>query len=202
MPNSILEDNSRYRACKRLTDIFGGIVMLLITMFLLPFIAMAIKLDSPGPIFYKVVRIGRQGKPFHYFKFRTMVMEAATSATGPAFKLRSDPRISRVGRFLRQTSLDELPLVLNLLRGDVSLVGPRPAFPLEVQHYSEEQGRRLKVKPGITGYWQVFGREAGANDFQKMIEMDLEYVDNRSLCLDLKIVLRTVVVVLKRRAAY
>jgi lipopolysaccharide/colanic/teichoic acid biosynthesis glycosyltransferase len=130
-----------------------------------------------------------------------MKHDAENTATGPVFKLRSDPRVSRVGRFLRKTSLDELPALLNVIRGSMSIVGPRAALPLEAEHYSEVQRKRLELKPGLTGYWQVFGRAQEANTLDKMVQMDLEYADKQSLLFDLKILIRTVAVGLTRNAA-
>jgi lipopolysaccharide/colanic/teichoic acid biosynthesis glycosyltransferase len=187
---------------KRLLDIFIAAIYLLVSAPLFLVVALAIKLESPGPVFFRQIRLGRYGAPFKYLKFRTMVMDAEQSPTGPIFELRADPRISRVGRFLRITSIDELPALLNVLRGDMSLVGPRAALPLEAAHYSEMQRRRLELKPGLTGYWQAYGSKADRTDFQRMIEMDLEYSDKQSLMLDLKILLRTIVIVLKSEAAY
>ncbi|MCK9194588.1 MAG: sugar transferase [Nevskia sp.] len=165
------------------------------------FIMLAVKLEGPGPVLYSQMRLGRHGKAFRYLKFRTMKHDAENTATGPVFKLRSDPRVSRVGRFLRKTSLDELPALLNVIRGSMSIVGPRAALPLEAEHYSEVQRKRLELKPGLTGYWQVFGRAQEANTLDKMVQMDLEYADKQSLLFDLKILIRTVAVGLTRNAA-
>lgn len=191
-----------YGMMKRLFDILVASTMLVLTAPLFLVVAMAIKLDSLGPILVRQTRLGQQGRPFGYLKFRTMVTDAPETGTGPVFKLRQDPRISRIGRFLRRTAIDELPILFNVLRGDMSIVGPRAALPLEADHYSEVQRRRLELKPGITGYWQVFGREAGATDFQRMVEMDLEYAEKQSISLDFKILLRTFVVALRKNAAY
>ena len=187
---------------KRLFDILFAAGMLILLGPLLLVVALAIKLDSSGPILFRHVRLGRHGRPFGYLKFRTMLVHAAETATGPVFKLQADPRISRVGSFLRKTAIDELPILLNVLRGDMSIVGPRAALPLETERYSEIQRRRLDLKPGITGYWQVFGREAGATSFQRMVDMDLEYADKQSMVLDVRILLRTFAAALKRDAAY
>lgn len=191
-----------YFAMKRFLDLLFAILNLFICAPLLLSIALAIKLDSPGPIFFRQVRVGLRGKIFGYLKFRTMHIEATNIPTGPVFKIASDPRITRVGRFLRRTALDELPALINVLYGDISLVGPRPAFSFEVEHYSQEQLKRLCIKPGITGYWQVFGRKEGIFDLKKMIEMDLEYVERRSLALDFKILLRTILMGIQSRSAY
>lgn len=199
MSNSTHTTRSGYGSMKRLFDIFITTILVLVMAPVFLVAALAIKLESPGPVLYRQTRLGRHGAPFAIMKFRTMFVGAEQSATGPIFELSADPRTSRVGRFLRRTSMDELPQLLNVLRGDMSLVGPRPALPLELAHYSEMQRRRLELKPGITGYCQVFGR---GTDFQRMVEMDLEYVDKQSLMLDLNILLHTIVVVLKSEAAY
>jgi lipopolysaccharide/colanic/teichoic acid biosynthesis glycosyltransferase len=193
------------RRMKRLFDILVAVGILILAAPVLLLVALAIKLDSPGPILFRQTRVGQHGRSIDYIKFRTMVVDALETGTAPMSKWRNDPRISRIGRFLRATSIDELPMLLNVLKGDMSIVGPRAALPLEADHYSELQRRRLELKPGITGYWQVFGREAGAasaTDFQKMVEMDLEYADKQSISLDLKILLRAFVVASRREAAY
>jgi lipopolysaccharide/colanic/teichoic acid biosynthesis glycosyltransferase len=148
------------------------------------------------------MRVGLNGKLFGYLKFRTMRVEATELSTGPVFQLDSDPRITRLGVFLRRTSIDELPALFNVISGDMSIVGPRAALPLEVEHYSEKQRKRLELKPGLTGYWQVFGREKEKFTFDEMIAMDLEYLDKHSLLLDLKILVCTVVMALRSRSAY
>ena len=191
-----------YGMMKRLFDLLVATSFLILTIPTFIVVMIAIKLDSPGPIFFPQIRLGRHGKPFRYLKFRTMVVNAPNIGTFAIYKLREDQRISRIGRLLRKTAIDELPVLLNVLRGDMSIVGPRPALPLEADHYSELQRRRLELKPGVTGYWQVFGRQAGSYDFQRMVEMDLEYADKQSIFLDLKILLYTFVLALRRKAAY
>jgi len=131
-----------------------------------------------------------------------MRIDAIEQNTGAVFFLRNDSRITPIGRFLRKTALDELPSFFSVLIGDMSVIGPRPAFPLEINHYSVEQRKRLSVKPGITGYWQTFGRESGVTDLNKMIEMDLEYIENRSFWLDLKILFKTFWMSLSSKGAY
>ena len=169
----------------------------------------AIKLDSPGPVLFSQVRIGRNGRPFKCYKFRSMVDGAATmqedlsalnEATGPLFKVRNDPRRTRVGRWLRRYSLDELPQLINVLRGEMSLVGPRPNLPDEVAQYAEWHGKRLTVSPGITGLWQVSGRSDLT--FDEMVLLDIYYVENWSLTMDLSILLRSLPAVLRARGAY
>lgn len=172
-------------------------------------IALAIKLDSPGPVLFRQTRIGKGGKPFTLYKFRSMVdgadrqQEALRRATGRSallFKLRDDPRVTRVGRFLRRTSLDELPQFFNVLKGEMSVVGPRPPVPEEVAEYQDWHLQRLLVTPGLTGLWQVNGRSDLT--FDEMVRLDLYYVENWSPWLDLKVILRTVPVVLTGRGAY
>lgn len=193
---------SRYGLMKRIFDMFVASIMLVFVLPMMLLVALVIKLESPGPVLSWHERLGRHGKPFKYLKFRTMQLNSEQAATGPVFQLRSDPRISRVGRFLRMTALDEIPAFINVLLGDMSIVGPRAALPLEVERYSDAQKRRLELKPGLTGYWQVFGREAGATDFDQMVQMDIEYAEKQSLLLDLRILLRTFSIVFNSKAAY
>ena len=193
---------SRYGLMKRIFDIFIASIMLVLVLPMLLLVALAIKLESPGPVLFWQERLGRHGKPFKYLKFRTMKLHSEQAATGPVFQLRSDPRISRVGRFLRMTAVDELPTLINVLLGDMSIVGPRAALPLEAARYSDTQKRRLELRPGLTGYWQVFGREAGATDLDRMVQMDIEYAEKQSLLLDLRILFRTFRIALTSKAAY
>ncbi len=197
------------RIAKRSFDLAGGVLILPFFLLLFPFIAAAIKLDSRGPVLLPQVRVGRAGKSFNYHKFRSMVDNAEkqlpkllryNEANGPVFKMKDDPRVTRVGRFLRKTSLDELPQILNVLKGDMSLVGPRPPLPREVRQYTREQRRRLTIKPGITGPWQVSGRSDVG--FDEWMRLDLYYIQHWSLLLDLTILLKTVKVVLSRKGAY
>jgi lipopolysaccharide/colanic/teichoic acid biosynthesis glycosyltransferase len=188
-----------YIFVKRLFDIIFAIISLVLLAPLFLVIALAIKLDSDGPVFFYQMRLGRHGVPFKYLKFRTMVKRADQSDTKPIFHLSEDPRITQVGRFLRITALDELPALLNVLYGEMSIVGPRAALPLEAEHYSELVQKRLELRPGITGYWQVYGR---GGPFKNMVEMDLEYMEKLSLMLDLKILSRTIVIVLMGKGAY
>ena len=187
---------------KRAFDLTAAIILLLVLAPLLPLIALAIRISSSGPVFVRQIRLGQYGKTFAYLKFRTMISTAPEIATGQSLAVKSDPRITAIGRFLRETSLDELPALLNVVSGDMSIVGPRAALPLELARYSRKQLRRLQLKPGITGYWQVYGRSNDGSDFARMIRMDLLYVRRQSLLLDLKILLRTAVVVLYRKGAY
>ncbi len=194
---------------KRLQDLTASTLGIVLTAPLVPIIAAAIKLGSPGPIFYSQTRCGLNGRRFKLRKFRTMyegsdsrLDEVAhlNEVDGPAFKARHDPRITPVGRVLRRMSLDELPQLYNVFKGDMSLVGPRPPLPEEVGRYERWQRRRLSMKPGITGLWQVSGR-ANLDDFNRWIALDLAYIDQWSPWLDLKILLKTIPAVLSTRGA-
>lgn len=193
---------------KRLIDIFGAILGLLITAILFLPIAIAIKLDDPGPIFYSQIRCGHRGQTFRMWKFRSMITDADklqhlvyNQAKGSIFKNRHDPRVTRVGRFLRRTSLDELPQFWNVLKGDMSLVGTRPPTVSEVMSYEQHHWKRLEVKPGITGEWQVRGRSK-IEDFEEIVQLDLQYQDRWSLLYDLSLVAQTVFVVFVKDGAY
>jgi exopolysaccharide biosynthesis polyprenyl glycosylphosphotransferase len=197
------------RILKRLFDLAASLLALPFILLLYPFIAGAIKLESAGPVIFRQTRVGKAGRQFTSFKFRTMVpdaeaqlakLQAKNEASGPVFKMKNDPRVTKVGRFLRRTSLDELPQFFNVLKGDMSLVGPRPPIPAEVAKYDRQQRRRLTIKPGITGPWQVSGRSDIS--FDEWVRLDVYYIQNWSLLLDLTILLKTVAVVLSRRGAY
>jgi exopolysaccharide biosynthesis polyprenyl glycosylphosphotransferase len=194
---------------KRASDIVLGALLALVSMPLWLLIMVAIKLDSRGPILYSQTRIGKNGVPFRCFKFRSMVDHAddmrhelgqLNEASGPLFKMRDDPRRTRVGRMIRRFSLDELPQVLNVMRGEMSLVGPRPNLPVEVEQYQEWHRRRLLVSPGITGLWQVSGRSELT--FDEMVLLDIYYVENWNLAMDLGILARSIPAVLRGRGAY
>ena len=194
---------------KRAFDL--AISCLLLVLFF-PFflvISMLIKLSSKGPIFFKQTRVGLNGRQFTLYKFRSMVRDAEqkkqeiaslNEAEGPVFKMEDDPRVTTLGRFLRKTSMDELPQLINVIRGDMSLVGPRPPLPDEVKSYKRWQRRRLSMKPGLTCLWQISGRNA-IKDFNKWMELDLQYIDNWSLSLDVKIIIKTIPAVLLCRGA-
>jgi exopolysaccharide biosynthesis polyprenyl glycosylphosphotransferase len=189
---------------KRSIDILGAIVGLGITAILFPFVAIAIKLDSPGPILFSQTRCGWLGRRFSIWKFRSMCVNAEeikvniqNQANGAFFKNKNDPRVTRVGRFLRKTSLDEFPQFWNVLVGQMSLVGTRPPTPDEVERYQIPQWQRLNVKPGITGEWQVNGRSLIRN-FEDVIELDLRYQENWSLFYDIKLIFKTVWVLFHR----
>ena len=197
------------RRGKRLVDVIGAAIALVLASPVLLLIAIAIKLDSRGPILYRSTRIGRGGRPFTFLKLRSMVHDAdrhrrhlkhLNEADGPVFKICNDPRVTRVGRFLRITSLDEIPQFVNVLRGEMSLVGPRPPIPEEVAQYEPWQMRRLDVRPGITCLWQISGRSRIG--FQEWMRLDLEYIRNQSFGLDAKILLRTIPAVLSQEGAY
>ncbi|MBU4524197.1 MAG: sugar transferase [Desulfomicrobium sp.] len=194
---------------KRILDLFGGAVGFGIFLVMLPFVALAIRLDSPGPIFFRQTRVGRNNRHFELYKFRTMFADAEArkqelmcrnEMQGCMFKLKDDPRITPVGRFLRKTSLDEFPQFINVLCGDMSLVGTRPPTPDEVGLYEPWQRRRISMKPGITGLWQVSGRNK-INDFQDVVALDLAYIDGWRFMHDIEILFKTVRVVLARDGA-
>ncbi len=191
---------------KRLLDIVGALVGLAITLLLFPFLALAIRLDSPGPILFGQVRLGWMGRRFRLWKLRSMVVNAEAlrtsvrnEATGAFFKNANDPRITRVGRFLRRTSLDELPQFWNVLIGDMSLVGTRPPTSDEVDRYAVPNWQRLDVRPGLTGEWQVNGRSR-VLDFEDVIRLDLRYQENWSFAYDLRLILKTLAVIFSTRS--
>jgi exopolysaccharide biosynthesis polyprenyl glycosylphosphotransferase len=194
---------------KRAIDLTVSLIGLVLLWPVFLLIAIAIKIDSPGPVFFKQVRVGEDHERFEIVKFRTMRKGAEeelaellpiNEADGPIFKIRDDPRVTSMGRFLRETSLDELPQLINVLRGEMSLVGPRPPIPEEVEQYKPWHTKRLSVPPGITGLWQVSGRSELT--FDEMVLLDLYYIEHWSPWLDLTLLLRTVPKVLARDGAY
>lgn len=194
---------------KRMLDIVGALVGLAITALLFPFVALAVKLDSPGAVFFGQERVGAGGRIFKCWKFRSMYVDAEqrkaellerNEMNGAIFKIKDDPRITRVGRFLRKSSLDELPQFWNVLKGEMSLVGTRPPTPDEVSKYKNWHRRRISIKPGITGLWQVSGRNRIV-DFDEVVRLDLSYIDSWSLWVDLKILLRTLLVVFRKEGS-
>lgn len=202
--NSVLQ-----RFFKRALDVVLSASALIVLSPVLIGIALLIKRDSEGDVFFSQTRVGRGGRLFKFYKFRTMVQNAEAlkqslmkfnETDGPAFKMKQDPRITNLGRFLRKSSLDELPQLWNVLIGDMSLVGPRPALPSEVKEWEPWQYSRLSVEQGCTCIWQVSGRSN--TTFQEWMEMDLEYVSKWSLLLDLTLIVRTVLVMLTGRGAY
>lgn len=194
---------------KRIMDILGAVVGLVFTIILTPFIALAIKLNSKGPVFFAQQRVGKNGRYFKLYKFRSMYINAEerkkdlmtqNEMNGPMFKVEHDPRITKVGAFLRKTSLDELPQFYNILMGHMSLVGTRPPTIDEFNQYELYFRRRLSIKPGLTGLWQVSGR-SDITDFKEVVKLDLEYIDNWSLSSDIRILLMTIWVVIMKKGA-
>ncbi|WP_457572466.1 sugar transferase [Desulfovulcanus sp.] len=194
---------------KRILDFVGGLIGMFLLAIIFPFVAIAIKLDSPGPVLFKQKRVGQNGRVFWLYKFRTMYQDAEerkkelmakNEMKGLMFKMKDDPRITRVGRFLRRTSLDEFPQFINVIKGEMSLVGTRPPTLDEVSQYELWHRRRVSMKPGITGLWQVSGRNK-INDFNKVVELDLQYIDGWRFSHDIVILLKTIWVVLKRKGA-
>ncbi|NET31103.1 MAG: sugar transferase [Cyanothece sp. SIO1E1] len=206
--NAVEIHTSANSKAKRLLDIVGALVGLGITGLILLPLAIAIQLDSPGPIFYSQIRCGLRGKPFRIWKFRSMIADADklkhlvnNQAKGNIFKNDNDPRVTRIGKFLRSSSLDELPQFLNVLKGDMSLVGTRPPTVSEVMQYRHYHWQRLNVKPGITGEWQVNGRSQ-IKDFEDIVKLDLAYQEKWSFIYDLRLILKTLRVVLNKDGAY
>lgn len=199
-----------YRIIKRLFGIIASTIALVLISPILLIIAICIKVDDPhGPVFYMQERVGKDEKPFKIFKFRSMVsnadelleeLRAKNEINGAMFKMKNDPRITKVGRVIRKYSLDELPQLVNVIKGDMSIVGPRPPLPSEVAEYTEYDKQRLMVTPGATGLWQVGGRNDV--DFDTMVQLDLTYIQHRSIWLDLKIMLKTVLIMIKPNGAY
>ena len=194
---------------KRLLDIACSFLLLVISIPLFFIIAILIKIDSKGPVFFLQKRCGRNRKEFFMYKFRTMVKDAEflkkelkSEMDGPMFKMKNDPRVTQTGKFLRKWSLDELPQLLNVLKGDMSLVGPRPLANEEMAGDNNNTWReiRLSVKPGVTGLWQIMGRTSGK--FSDWVNYDIEYVQKRSLVMDLKILIMTAITVLRNTSAY
>jgi exopolysaccharide biosynthesis polyprenyl glycosylphosphotransferase len=197
------------RGLKRVFDFLGGSVLLLLAAPVMLVFAVAIKLQDGGPVLFRQTRVGRDGELFECLKFRSMVVDAEARLSGVThlnendgvlFKVQRDPRITRVGRIIRRYSIDELPQLVNVINGDMSLVGPRPALPSEVRRYAPDVQRRLHVRPGMTGLWQVSGRSDLSWD--DTVRLDLYYVDNWSIVQDLSIMARTLHAVARSRGAY
>lgn len=194
-----------YRSIKRLFDIVFSLLVLVALSWLFVIVAIAIKIDDPeGPVFFGQERVGLDGKHFRMWKFRSMCadaeerlaeLQAQNEKDGPVFKMADDPRITRVGHFIRKTSIDELPQFLNVLLGDMSVVGPRPALPKEVAEYTPRQKQRLLVKPGMTCYWQT-RRNRDSITFDEWVELDLLYIKKQSIWIDFKLIVQTIGVVL------
>ena len=195
---------------KRFVDIVGALAGIILTSPIMLVAAIAIKIDSPGPVLFKQVRVGQNGRHFKIYKFRSMYIDAEerkaelmeqNEMDGLMFKMKNDPRITKVGKFIRKCSIDELPQFFNVLGGSMSLVGTRPPTVDEVAQYERGQWRRISIKPGITGMWQVNGR-SNVQNFDDVVAMDVEYIDNWSLFLDIKIIFKTVAVLLGHDGAY
>ncbi|MCI6691153.1 MAG: sugar transferase [Clostridium sp.] len=187
-----------YNLSKKIIDFSLSAVALVILSPLLLIVAILIKLESKGPVIFSQKRVGLNGKEFKMYKFRSMVVNAEelkeklakqNEMSGPMFKMKDDPRVTKIGKFIRKTSIDELPQLINILKGDMSLVGPRPSLPKEVAEFEPWMLERLNVKPGLTCYWQVSGRNN--IDFIEWMKLDLKYVKDRSFLLDLKLIIKT-----------
>ncbi|MDK8640206.1 sugar transferase [Niallia taxi] len=199
-----------YYLAKRIIDIVSSIAGLILLSILFLIIAILIKVEDPkGKVFFKQVRVGKNGKEFYMYKFRSMSSDAEerlkellslNQAEGAMFKMKNDPRITRIGKYIRKTSVDELPQLINVLKGEMSLVGPRPPLPREVAEYSTYDKQRLLVIPGCTGLWQVSGRSNVG--FSEMVELDLQYIRDRSVFYDIKIILKTILVLFGSKNAY
>ena len=187
-----------YNIFKRLIDILGALIGLILLSPILVILGILIKLESKGPIIFSQKRVGVNGKEFNMYKLRSMVCNAEelkekfedkNEMSGPMFKIKDDPRITKVGKFIRKTSIDEIPQLMNVLKGDMSLVGPRPSLPKEVKEFEPWMLKRLEVKPGLTCYWQVMGRNN--IDFENWMKLDIKYINERSFYLDIKLIFKT-----------
>ena len=198
-----------YRAVKRFFDVVLSVLALVVLSPLFLITAIAIKLDSEGEVFYSQLRVGKDGKLFRMYKFRSMCVDAdkqldklkdLNEKDGPVFKIANDPRVTRVGRIIRKRSIDGLPQLINIIKGDMSIVGPRPPLPNEVAQYTPYQMQRLSVKPGLTCYWQISGRSDIS--FDEWVELDCKYIRESSVWTDIQIILKTIPAVLIGRGAY
>ena len=208
--DNIDENKKRiYEISKRAIDIIGAGSGLLLLSPVIAIVACAVKFTSKGPIFFSQKRVGKNGQLFDMYKFRSMVVNAEelkeklanqNEMSGPMFKMKDDPRVTKVGKFIRKTSLDELPQLWNVLKGDMSLVGPRPSLPKEVKQFEEWMYKRLTVKPGLTCYWQVSGRNN--IDFEDWMKLDISYVEDRNLWIDIKLIFKTVFVLFGDKNAH
>lgn len=209
--NAVLNTNISFKLrvflfLKRAFDLFCATIAFIILLPIFLIVIITIKLDSKGPAIYYQERVGKNGKLFKIYKFRSMCQNAdelkeqllkLNERDGPVFKITNDPRVTRVGKFLRRSSMDELPQLINIIRGDMSIVGPRPALPNEVNTYTEEQKHRLSVTPGLTCYWQIFHN--ANTTFDEWVEMDVKYIKNRSVSTDLKLIFKTIIFVFRRK---
>ena len=209
LSGNVVQATTGDKVAKRMLDIVGGLVGIIFTGILTLFVAPAIMIESPGPIFFSQVRIGKNGRRFKIYKFRSMYMDAEerkkelmekNKMSGLMFKMDDDPRITKVGKFIRKTSIDEFPQFWNVLKGDMSLVGTRPPTEDEFRQYKARYKKRLSMKPGITGLWQVSGRSS-ITDFEDVVKLDVQYIENWSFGQDLRILVQTVLVVLKNDGA-
>ncbi|MBN8433053.1 sugar transferase [Priestia flexa] len=204
------EEKYFYTVTKRFLDIIGAILGIILTLVVFLAVSICIKIEDPkGPIIFSQTRVGKNGKKFKMYKFRSMISNAEdqlqhlldlNDTTGAMFKMKNDPRVTKVGRFIRKTSIDELPQFINVIKGDMSLVGPRPPLEREVEEYTAYQLQRLLVVPGCTGLWQVSGRSTIG--FEEMVELDLFYIKKRNFLFDFKIILKTVFVFLGSKNAF
>lgn len=203
-------ENYAYLFTKRFIDMVGALVGIICLSPLFLLVAIFIKVeDSSGPVFFKQKRVGKDGETFYMYKFRSMVCNAEelkkallrqNEVSGPVFKIKHDPRVTKVGSFIRKTSIDELPQLLNVLKGEMSLVGPRPPLPDEVEKYTPYEMKRLSVTPGLTCYWQVNGRSNIG--FEEWVYLDLKYIRERNTFIDIKLILKTVLVLFGSKDAY
>lgn len=210
LPSELLTEKQLYLLTKRLLDIIGTLFGILLLIFVFVIVGILIKVEDPkGKIIFTQNRVGRNGKIFKMYKFRSMISNAEdkleelikyNEVTGAMFKMKNDPRITKVGSFIRRTSIDELPQLFNVLKGEMSLVGPRPPLVREVEVYSSYDKQRLLVTPGCTGLWQVSGRSKLS--FKQMVELDLKYIRERTILLDIKIILKTICCILYSKDAY
>ena len=201
--------NVLYEVIKRIIDIVASFTGLIVLSPLMLVVSILIKLESKGEVIFKQKRVGLNGKEFYMYKFRSMVinaeelkaeLESQNEMSGPMFKMKDDPRITKIGKFIRKTSIDELPQLINVIKGDMSLVGPRPSLPKEVEEFETWMRERLEVKPGLTCIWQISGRNS--IDFEDWMKLDIKYVRERSFTLDMKLILKTVLVLFGDKNAH
>ncbi|MFB5283669.1 sugar transferase [Peribacillus sp. Hz7] len=206
----IVNQKSGYLLTKRVIDIVGALAGLILLSPFVLIVAILIKMQDPrGPIFFKQQRIGKNGQTFYMYKFRSMVTNAEellkdllekNEISGAMFKMKDDPRITKIGKFIRKTSIDEFPQLWNVMKGEMSLVGPRPPLPREVEEYDDYDKQRLTVTPGCTGLWQVSGRNSLG--FKEMVELDLKYISERNIWMDIKVILKTFLVLFGSKNAF
>lgn len=209
MELSIINEKKAYFFAKRIMDIVCSLLAIIVLSPIMLIVAIAIFIETPGNPIFSQIRVGRGGTEFKMYKFRSMVIDAEkklkklqkiNEVDGPVFKIRSDPRVTKVGRFIRKFSIDELMQLFNILKGDMSIIGPRPALVREVKEYDEYTMNRLAVKPGLSCYWQISGRSNLS--FQEWIELDIKYINEMSLFTDIKIILLTIPAIVKGDGAY